>query len=187
MVKDGKSEEDIPRFSLSGLCSLSSIADALPFPDSLASSDDSIVPLESENSDTTRHDISSLINALNTTRKFEIESEFDQRNSVNIKGELAQKIVIGHPSLFDKNNILSAKAIQDEKVAKKEKKRLKKEKKEKERTNGENLVENGIKHKKHKKEKKAQKEKEKAERKAERAEKRRKRDSRELGNDSRYC
>ena len=121
---------------------------------------------------------------MNSAKKFEIEDEaFDQRNSDNIKGKLAEKIAQNCPNLFEKcaksENHFSAKAIQDEKLAKKEKKRLRKERKEKERTNGE-FLENGIKHKKHKKEKKEERKAEKERRKAERAEKRRRRESREL-------
>merc|ERR1711917_222249 len=69
-------------------------------------------------------------------------------NIESIKGKLAQQVIQASPTLLERKNRSSAKAIQDEKA----KKRAKKEKKHKRErdhsTNGD--LENGFKHKKHK-------------------------------------
>ena len=115
--------------------------DVLPFPDAIE--EPVVLDADAEGNDED-DDINGLIAALeNVKNRFDLEDYADKRNLEKVKGPLARSVITASESIFRAS---SAKQIQDEKLAKKEKKRKEK-------------LENGVKQKKHKKNKDHSKEK----------------------------
>ena len=113
----------------------------LPFPDAIE--EPIVLDADAEGNDED-DDINGLIAALeNVKNRFDLEDYADKRNLEKVKGPLARSVITTNESIFRAS---SAKQIQDEKLAKKEKKRKEK-------------LENGVKQKKHKKNKDHSKEK----------------------------
>ena len=113
----------------------------LPFPDAIE--EPVVLDADAEGNDED-DDINGLIAALeNVKNRFDLEDYADKRNLGKVKGPLARSVITTNESIFRAS---SAKQIQDEKLAKKEKKRKEK-------------LENGVKQKKHKKNKDHSKEK----------------------------
>lgn len=146
--------DQIPNFSLAGLCSLSSIANALPLPSAIENPDDTLLDGEEakeaeilmQNPD--KNLVRNIISALgNVKTSFDLaDSTLDSRSEDNLPNNPLITEILGEKSdVFERHEDYrnegcipqsSAKEIRDEKLAKKEKKRLKKERKEKEREEG---------------------------------------------------
>ena len=106
----------------------------MPFPDAI----EEPIVLDADAEENEDDDINGLIAALeNVKNRFDLEDYADKRNLEKVKGPLARSVIQTNESIFRAS---SAKQIQDEKLAKKEKKRKEK-------------LENGVKQKKHKKNK----------------------------------